>query len=778
MADAPRPAPRESPRAGDWAERLVARPGWVLLGLALLVLAAAPGLGQLRFEASIERFTDIGSPEGRVLSETRATFGSDDVLVLVQIGAEHAVERGRLRRLRDLGERIEHVPGVVRVWSIAQAGWIDGSGDAVEVLDLAEETPAPGPALARLRSEIGASPLHRAHLLSSDGRTAALVVFLEDRPGDPLFQQSVVDAVREIIRTTPGPERLVLSGNPAFTVDVGREMEKEQRLFTGVTLVLLALLLLRIFRRPLPVVLPLLSAGGAVVVVLGAMSLLGHSVSVLSTIVPSMVLAIGTAYSMHFLVQVERPGGSAARALRAVARPTLLTAATNMAGFASLATSQIAAIREFGVVAALAVGLTGLFALLVPAAVYAWWPPRSTGLRRPDGVDRFLESCCALARARPRLLVAGSVLAVVVFGAGLTRLAVDTSFVAFLAPDHPANRDRLEVVERVAGPIPLVVTLDAGRPDGVLSPEVLRHMAAIEEFALTQPGVRATLSVADLIAEMNRAWLGEDKPRQSLPAALPASTAAAAQLLLLYESSNFAEDLTRLVTPERDRAAIWVRTDVFASAEAAKVSQALQTQLDATIGDLSPRVTGTVLSLFRSSDEIARGQLRSLLTALLVIGAILVALVRSPRFAIAAALPNLLPLVVLFGAMGWLSVPLNMGTALVACISLGIATDDTIHFLLAVRDAEARGADDAVGSALLDVGRPIVLTSVVLAVAFGALVISGFGPVRDLGVLTAATMALCVLGTIVLLPAVLQLWPRRLGEGAAGSRAPREATRS
>ena len=93
MADAPKPGPRESPRA-DWAERLTAKPGRVLLVLAMLVVAAAPGLGQLRFEASIERFTDPGSAEGRVLAETHAAFGSDDVLVLIQIGEEHA-EIGR-----------------------------------------------------------------------------------------------------------------------------------------------------------------------------------------------------------------------------------------------------------------------------------------------------------------------------------------------------------------------------------------------------------------------------------------------------------------------------------------------------------------------------------------------------------------------------------------------------------------------------------------------------------------------------------------------------------
>ena len=761
----------DSPSFG-WIDRILMRPRLLLLLLGLLVGAALPWLGRLHFDASIERFTDPTSPEGQVLFETRSVFGNEDVLVLIQIGDDHVVEARRLRRLAALGERLESIPGVERVWSIAQSGWIHGDQDSVEVLDLKEEVPGPGPELERLRAEIDASPLYRGHLLSSDGHTAALVLFLENRPGDPLFQHRVVDEVRRVVRHVRGPERLVLSGNPAFSDEVGREMEKEQRLFTGVTLFLLILMLARIFRRPWPVVLPLVAAGGTVVLVLGAMAAFGRSVSVLSTIIPSMVLALGTAYSMHFLVHAERSGESAVSAFRAVARGTLLAAATTLAGFAALATSRIEAIREFGLVAALAVGLTGIFALLVPAAVYKWRQPAPAPPRGPDGVDHFVAFCERLVLARPGWVVAGCA-TLALFGAiGMSRVTVDTSFVSFLRPDHPANLDRLEIIARVAGPIPILITFDTGRAGGVLDPAVLRGMAGIEEFARTQPGVRATLSVADLIAEMNRAFLGNEGPRSSLPAALPSNAAAAAQLLLLYESSDFADDLTRLITPDRESAAIWVRTDIFTSAEAAEVSSALRQRLAETMGQYSPQVTGTVLALFRSSNEIADGQLRSLGSALLVIGGILFAMVRSLRLGLIAAAPSLLPILILFGAMGWADIPLNMGTALVACLSLGIGTDDTIHFLLAFRQAEMRGlrTAEAVREAFAGVGRAMVLTSVVLAVAFGALVVSDFGPVRDLGILTASSMILCLLGDALLLPAMLLVWPGASGAGAAPGR--------
>jgi predicted RND superfamily exporter protein len=337
---------------------------------------------------------------------------------------------------------------------------------------------------------------------------------------------------------------------------------------------------------------------------------------------------------------------------------------------------------------------------------------------------------------------------------------VDTAYVDYLHEDHPANRDRREVLSKLAGPIPLRVVLDAGTPEGALEPELLARLAALQRHAEALPGVHASYSLGDLLADMNRAWHAEAGDPEAFRRP-PGSAALAAQYLLLYESSRFAQDLERLIAFDRDQLAVWLRTDLYRSQDATRTLGALQAYLDRELADLSPRVSGTLAMLFRSSDEISSGQTRSLLLALVVIGAIVMAVFRSLRLGLAAAVPNLLPVLLLFGAMGAVGVPLNVGTCVVACLCLGVATDDTIHFVLAWREASARCGDarQAVREAFARVGRPILQTSLVLAGGFSVLAFSSFQPIAHLGWLSALTMAACLLGDLLLLPALLARMP-------------------
>lgn len=728
----------------------------VVLGLASL--AAGSSLGALRFDSSVEHLTDKTAPDWQRLEEARKTFGSDDVIVVAQRGEGRAVEPGRMARLAGLGDRIEAIEGVDRVWSITGSGHIRGSDGALEVLDLAEEMPRDEAEILALAARIESSPIYRDHLLSRDGTTPVLLVF----PRSPLSaagSDAMVDSIRAVLDTAEGPEKLVMTGNPTFTTAVGRTMQAEQDSFTAVTLALLALVLAFAFGRPAAVLLPLLGAGAAVAIVIGTMTHLGGSLSVLSTIVPSLVLALGITYSMHFLVRALRMPGSESveRSLRDVLLPTALSVLTTAAGFLAVASSNIEAIREFGLLAAAAVGVVGITALLVPAAGLALLRSRPDSLEPPGGeiVTRAMRRCRGVAQRHGGIVLAATAILAMITAGGISRIEVNTNFVNYLEAESPANQERIEVLEHVAGPIPLRLSIDTGKAGGILEPDVLSRMRAFQDWVATVPGAEASFAITDLLAEMNLAFDEAD----GLPGSrdLPRSRAMAAQLLLLYESGEFGRDLDRLLSPERDRATIWVRTDVYDSGSAREMIGAIENWSASNLAGLDPQVSGTLFSLLRSSDEIAAGQIRSLSIALFAIVLALIAVLRSPRLGAIAAAPNLLPVLIIFGAMGWGGIPLNLGTAVVACLSLGVATDDTIHFVMAWREEVRRGlsAEDALARTFSLAGRPIALTSIALMVAFASLGFSSFGPVRDLGWLTALTMASCLLADLILLPALL-----------------------
>lgn len=739
---------------------LVRRPLAALAFAALLLVAVAPALTRLRFDSSVERLMDEDDPARAVLSEAVDTFGSDDVLVIAQIGETPVLEAGRLGRLRALSDAVRAVPGVKQVWSLTTAGHVRGTPDGIEIEDLAANLPTDPAALAALRTDVGSSPLYRRQLLSEDGRTAAVVVFPEPGNGDPFFRDRLVSGIRAVIAGQPGPERLVMSGNPSVTVDIAATMERDQNLFSGLTVLVLAGVLALLFRNGAATLLPLLASGVAVVLVLGVMTALGRSISVLSTIVPSLVLAVGTTYAMHMVYRYGAGSGTprerAGDALRELALPIALSALTTMAGFAALAANRIAAIREFGWLSAAAVACAVLCVLLVLPAGLAALRPR---LRAPDRLPGgpLLASVERLTLRHPTAILVTSAVLMGAAAVGASRLYVDTSYVDFLRHDHPANRDRRTILQHLAGPIPLLVLLDTGADDAALKPDVLSRVAAFQRYAEGIPHVHASISLADLVGEMNRAW-HMDEPAPDRFRTVPDDAGLAAQFLLLYESSAFADDLDRLVDFHRRRLAVWLRTELYSSRDAQETVAAVQGFLDNRLADLHPRVTGTLYLLFRSSDEIARGQARSLVVAMAAIGIVMTAMLRSLRLGLLAAIPNLLPILLMFGAMGWLGVSLNVGTCVVACLVLGVATDDTIHFTLHYRETLRRlgDPDAALHATHASVGRPILYTSIALFVAFAVLTGSEFRPIVDLGWLTALTMVSCILGDLLLLPVLLR----------------------
>ncbi len=207
-----------------------------------------------------------------------------------------------------------------------------------------------------------------------------------------------------------------------------------------------------------------------------------------------------------------------------------------MAGFLALSVNRIAAIREFGWLSAAAVAAAAACVLVVVPAGLAALRTRVPATRRLPG-GALLAGVEKLTLRHPTAILTASALLMVAGGIGAARLTVDTSYVDFLRDDHPANRDRRTVLEHLAGPIPLLVVLDTGRDEEALDPDVLDRVAAFQRFLEGVPHVHASFSLADLLAEMNRAWhmdeAAPDKFRR-----VPSSAEEGAQFLLLYETPS------------------------------------------------------------------------------------------------------------------------------------------------------------------------------------------------------------------------------------------------
>jgi predicted RND superfamily exporter protein len=413
---------------------------------------------------------------------------------------------------------------------------------------------------------------------------------------------------------------------------------------------------------------------------------------------------------------------------------------------------EVGAFSLLGVASITVVSLVGL-----PAAL-ARLPLRAA----PDGAGHALAHRLALRlddalgalalraeRHSGRVLVGAGLL---VLGAAwaIPRIVIDTDYLSFFPPDAQVRRDFESVNRLLAGAVPFYVVLD-GEPGAFREPEALRALERIQAGAERIPGVSRTLSLADTLRVMNRALSRDDPAAERVPD----GRGEVAELVFMAPKG----DLDRYTNVNHARANVLVRTGAVGTASVRETTARLEAAVEAAEvpPSLEARVTGNAILLSHSADGIARGQPRTVGLAALCIFVLVAMAFRSPRLGAVAMVPNLVPVAAFFGVLGLGVAPLSLPTSLIGSVALGIAVDDTAHFLVRYGSERRRGLDPAAAAALCGrrVGRPIAITSVMLMAGFAVVGLSGFATLREFGWLSAATMGFCLVSDLVLLPALL-----------------------
>ena len=524
------------------------------------------------------------------------------------------------------------------------------------------------------------------------------------------------------------------------------------------------------FRSVLGVVLPIVSVSLALVWTLGVMAWTGRSLNLVTAILPPLVVTVGFAYAMHVVAEfgakfAESPQDRAGRTRLAgevvgeIGVSVLLAGVTTLAGFLSLSLSPIVAIRELALFAVLGIAFAVVSAITVTPALLAVLP--GTPVRAPRGGDwlgRQADAIADFAVRRRALILVVAALAVVLGAWGARRIETATEFVGNLDRSAQMRADYEAINERLGGANLIQIAIDSPAEQAFLEPANLRVLAELTQWLGTQPEIGGAVSLADYVALVNRAMSDGD------PAALrvPDTKRAVGQLLLFGAS----DETERLTDARYQTANVVVRASVGDSRGVAVLVERIETRLAALPAPLHATVTGNVVLFSKSLDDLAGGQWASLAAAFVMIYACLAALFTSLRVGLLALFPNLVPIALYYGALGWLGITLNPWTSLVGSIALGIAADDTIH-TMARFNAEARRLADerrAIAAALRGVIRPITFTLVGLCLGFSVLGFSELRSQAEFGLLAAGTLAIGWVVDMTLTPAlcagvrVVTLW--------------------
>jgi len=577
---------------------------------------------------------------------------------------------------------------------------------------------------------------------------------MEDLGAD--YDSKVVNGVREALTASDA----WVTGGPVFRIETNQQTQAQVLLFIPLTIVIIASLLYFAFRSVRAALIPLAISGAGSWLAVAALGVSGTPLTISTMILPSILLALGCAYVMHALVAaagvVDRESLSVQ--LEKVARPITLSGLTTAIGFESMTLVRIESIQYLGTFGAIGVLILLAATLSAGPAMLSLWPISD---RRPllsaqirGGLASALVRLCL---ERKRLVVGGWLVLAAGFGVGVARLEVETDVTRWF-PEGTDIRDSYEEVRgRLSGISPMNVVIESKNGGDVSSTAVINAIDGLDAFLSNQKELGKVISIADPLRQLHGGFV-EDP---SMP--LPQGDDLIAQYLLLLEGM---EQIRDVLADDRQAANVLMRADDNGSIDLLDVAERAERWWQRNgVEGFEARVTGIMYEYARAEDEIAYGQIRGLAVAFGVISVILLAIFRSVAVAGAALVPNLVPIVIVFGTMGLLGIPLDAGTVSVGCLALGIAVDDTIHVVMGYqsRRIRGRGVEDALRAALQAVLVALIYTTAVVSAGFIVLGISDFTIIRSLGLLTAGLMSLCLLADVTLLPSLLTT--RRHPEG-------------
>ena len=734
--------------------------------LAAVTVLLAAQIPRLQVDVTAEAAMAEGDPDREYYEQFKRVFGRGSQ-TSVLLRSPDVFTAPALESVARLTLGLQRLDGVTRVESLTTVRHLKGEDDRLDTGPLVPDPVPTDPAeLRRIRATALDDRVFRGVLVSPDGRATVITADAAAPHDDVAFNRRLSAEVEALVARERAAGLDVDHLGTPFTRDVlVGYIWRDQRVLIPVISALLLIVLVLTLRSLQGVLIPLVNEGVSVVWAVGLMALFGVPFNGLTLAVPSILIAVGFSEDVHMLSRYHHlleAGHERRAAIRTMLDQTavavVITTSTTVAGFASLAFVDITMLRQFGYAACLgftADFLVTMFALPILLRVVP--PPRRLGpgrALRPHADVALRRAAVRLGRfaldhpgwvaATAALVLAGSLV-------GWSQLYIDNDFLSGALRSGSVVRERAgRFTAALGGVESFSIAVDSGRPDGVKDPSLLRRIEALQEFLERQPGVARTLSVVDYLRTIHREMHGGD----ARFAVVPDTSEQVAQYLLMIEGGALGDCVDFTSTT----AQIVVRHALSGSRARGELLRRLDDHIAASFpAPARVRYTGEAVLLTNASDYMAINEIQSLAYAFVVIALIHTWMFRSLRAGLMSLVPNIIPALALFGLMGLLGIPLDVGTAPIASVALGIAVDDTVHFLEEYRAQRREHTDSrtAILAALAVQAQPIVHVSIVLALGFGALVLSSFGTLVRFGLFSAFVMVLAMACELILTPVVL-----------------------
>jgi predicted RND superfamily exporter protein len=747
------PPPRTSP-AKRWRYYLS------LLFLTLFGLAPPALLPGLNIDNTPAVYFPDDEPAVILDKKLRTQFPNDQVYILLFEGLA-LFSDDFLNAYHELTRTLEKNPLVDKVYGLTTQDHIAGSEDGFLIEPLLNVKQLAKSTSAQRREHASADRFARNALITSDGSAVSMIIVPISLDNSLQRMQLEHDVLAAVDGARLGNYLTAHTGFIPLDIAELRSMLRDNIIFIPAIVLIGLFLVWWLFRRWLAVILCGIAIGVIVNSMVALYALTGQPFTLISSIISPLLSALTIAAlvhlynALHYASQRGITGQARIEyALCEIRRPALFTALTTAAGMLSLATSPIPAIRTFGLISATGVlFIYFVVVIILPPVIATWdsapWPRTGTGLHWMDLVVRLLY------RTGIRYPVWVIGVMVIILGAGVPALwdvKVETSLQEFFSKDHPTRRDTDYFESKMAGTGNLDVILETQERDGLKKPEYLAFMRSFQSWAEKMPEVDKTVSMADFIEEMNWGFNAEDPVYRTIPD----DPQLVSQYLFIYDG----DDLFDFVNSEFQISHVTLSINTHTANDIAALMDKIRGYLvERTPTGLQWEIAGYSRVFADMEELLVKGQVYSLWGALILIFLLMFLLWRSFSSALLCMIPNIAPILIIFIVMGLFGLWLDMATAMIASVAVGIAVDDTIHIYHGYSQRISSGTQpvQALVRTLQQAGRAVVTTTIILVAQFIILVTSLFQPTSNFGLLTSIGLLAALVFDLLFLPSILIL---------------------
>ena len=736
----------------------------IVFAVPLLVLGLALSLKNVEMDGSYRIWFGEDSKTLTDYDDFRRTFGNDDGVIIVFKDENGIFNKKALASIDRITEALWKTKYIARVDSLTNYQYVHANPNEPEdivVEDFIQNIDTATPEYFADRKKIATSdPLVVEAFISKDGTTTMISARLTPKVNDDSDKSmeimEYIDAIIASEKST-GYKYWVNGGPPlnkAF-VSIGTS---DAMTFTPLVLLASFILLLLLFRRLSGALIPLGIVILTFMTVLSVQVLLGYKLNNFTANLPVFVVAIGIADAVHmysvWLLHKHLGDENEMAVLRSLEKnflPILLTSVTTAIGFATLTISEILPVFTLGIATATGAILAFIISVVwMPSLLLLLKKPIASKVREEEQERKSLGYGKFIVKNNKKIIL-GTSLVFAILAFGLTMVKVDSNTIRYFDKNVEIRKSTEFMMENLTGPMAYEMVIDSGVKDGIKEPKFMKTVERFyEEFQQAHPDVRHLSSLMDTVKRFNKVVDGKDE--------IPDSKNLIAQYLLLYSLSlPQGMEINDKMDIYEQKLRISGQMNIVDTSKDLEMIAYIEDWWAKT--EYSGTVQGQTYMFAQMQMDVTNTLIYSLSLAILLVTIVMFLIFRRVKLLWVFILPNVLPVVLVVGLMGWIGITIDIGVAIAGAIIIGVAVDDTIHFLVKYFDARKRGLnmEDTFDEVLKYAGKAILFTTIILSVAFSLFAFSDFSPNQNFGIVTAFALVIAFVVDLLLLPALLSL---------------------